>query len=116
MKNAIKKIAAIAMAFTLLGTGTAITKTLNPESANIGITADAACSHNMPHVVSYSDWYEYGPSREMYDWRFNWLSLRIQYKYKYYQRRRITSSCNSCGQYLYSYEYRTYYDNTWVNA
>lgn len=41
MKNTIKKIAAIAMAFTLLGTGTTIAKSINPDSTNI-IVANAA--------------------------------------------------------------------------
>ncbi|WP_028515258.1 hypothetical protein [Ruminococcus flavefaciens] len=34
MKNIIKKIASIAMAFTLLGTGTNVTRTILPESNN----------------------------------------------------------------------------------
>ncbi len=34
MKNTIKKIAAAAMAFTLLGTGTAVTKTIAPKADN----------------------------------------------------------------------------------
>ena len=34
MKNVIKKIASIAMAFTLLGTGTAVTKTISPKFDN----------------------------------------------------------------------------------
>ena len=34
MKNAIKKISAIAMAFTLLGVGSTLTKTVAPESNN----------------------------------------------------------------------------------
>ena len=49
MKKAIKKIAAVAMAFTLLGTGTAVTKTISPKSDNT-ITAHAGvppqyCNH-----------------------------------------------------------------------
>ena len=43
MKNVIKKIAAMAMAFTLLGTGNAITKTISAEN-NITLTANAANS------------------------------------------------------------------------
>ena len=34
MKNVIKKIASIALAFTLLGTGTSVTKTISPDSNN----------------------------------------------------------------------------------
>ncbi len=35
MRKIIKKIVAIAMAFTLIGTGTAITKTISPKSDSI---------------------------------------------------------------------------------
>ncbi len=41
MKNVVKKIASIAMACTLLGTGSAVTKTISPKSSCI-LTADAA--------------------------------------------------------------------------
>ena len=41
MKNVIKKIAATAMAFSLLGTGTAVTKTIAPQAVNT-TTASAA--------------------------------------------------------------------------
>lgn len=41
MKNAIKKIAATAMAFTLLGTGTSVTKFIAPKADNT-IVASAA--------------------------------------------------------------------------
>jgi len=43
MKNTVKKIAGFAMAFTLLGTGTVITKTISPESDNT-IVASAITS------------------------------------------------------------------------
>ena len=53
MKNVMKKIAAAAMAFTLLGAGTAITKTVAPEiSASTTITAEAA---NHAHGQFYYD-------------------------------------------------------------
>jgi hypothetical protein len=52
MKNAIKKIAAIAMAFTLLGTGTAVTKTIAPQFDN-SIIASAATCYNC-HEGSYN--------------------------------------------------------------
>lgn len=51
MKNAIKKIVSVAMAFTLLGTGMAITKIIAPQFDN-SITASAAsvnsttCKHS----------------------------------------------------------------------
>ena len=41
MKNVLKKISAIAMAFALLGTGTTIAKNVNPKSVNT-LTASAA--------------------------------------------------------------------------
>jgi outer membrane protein assembly factor BamB len=44
MKSVLKKIAATAMAFTLLGTGTAITQTVSPKSDNT-LVASAACNH-----------------------------------------------------------------------
>lgn len=51
MKNTLKKIASIAMAFTLLGAGTAITKNVSPKSDNT-ITASAACQY---HDGSYAN-------------------------------------------------------------
>lgn len=44
MKNIIKKIASIAMAFTLLGTGTAVTKTISP---NYGSTLTASSANSV---------------------------------------------------------------------
>lgn len=46
MKNVIKKISAIAMAFTLLGTGTAITKSISPNSESF-LTAEAYSKNNV---------------------------------------------------------------------
>lgn len=45
MKNVIKKISAIAMALTLLGTGTAIIKKVDPKAANT-LVACAACQYH----------------------------------------------------------------------
>ena len=44
MKNVFKKLAAAAMAFTLLGSGSAIIKDIAPQTDN-SITASAACNH-----------------------------------------------------------------------
>lgn len=44
MKNVFKKIAATAMALTLIGAGTAITNTISPQTNNT-LTAVAACRH-----------------------------------------------------------------------
>ena len=43
MKNVMKKIAAAAMAFTLLGAGTVITNTVAPQAT---LTASAACQYH----------------------------------------------------------------------
>ncbi|HRU97004.1 MAG TPA: hypothetical protein P5092_06205 [Ruminococcus sp.] len=45
MKNVFKKIAATAMALTLLGAGTAITNTISPQTSNT-LTAVAACHYH----------------------------------------------------------------------
>ena len=44
MKNVIKKISAIAMAFTLLGVGTVVTKSVAPKSDN----TLTACAYSYP--------------------------------------------------------------------
>lgn len=44
MKNIVKRIASVALAFTLLGTGTAVTRTLSPQS-DCAITASAKTKH-----------------------------------------------------------------------
>ena len=44
MKNVLKKIVSVAMAFTLLGTGVAISNSISPESNNT-LVASAIC-HN----------------------------------------------------------------------
>ncbi len=54
MKNVIKKLVATAMAFTLLGTGTAVTKTIAPQFDN-SITANAVCKH-VVNSTSWSKW------------------------------------------------------------
>lgn len=87
MKNIAKKIVVCALAFTLLGTGTAVTKTITPDF-DTAITASAACNHNMPRP-KYGEWKKIGNG---YGW---W----------YKARREIKWYCNSCGKYLYtSYE------------
>lgn len=67
MKNVIKKIASIAMTFTLLGTGTALTQTISPKSDYI-ITADAAqlckkLASNDPRLIYRVD---YDPDYKYY--------------------------------------------------
>lgn len=84
MNNTIKKIVSVAMAFTLLGTGTAVVKTIAPQSDNT-ITADAACNHNMPRPT-------YGP----------WVKVEDLYGWWYKARREVKWCCNSCGKLLYT--------------
>lgn len=59
MKNILKKISAVALAFTLLGTGTVITRNVSPKASNT-LTANAISCDNC-HGGSYhiSTRYEY---------------------------------------------------------
>ena len=52
MKNVIKKIAAVAMAFTILGTGTAIVKTVSPQFAESTTMTASAISRGAYRVKS----------------------------------------------------------------
>lgn len=45
MKNVLKKVSAIALAFTLLGSGTTIAKKIDSKSTNT-LTASAACQYH----------------------------------------------------------------------
>ncbi len=55
MKTTIKKIAAAAMAFTLLGTGTAVTKTIAPKADNT-IVAFAKEKENKEYFLRIDTW------------------------------------------------------------
>lgn len=65
MKNAFKKLAAVAMAFTLLGTGTAVSKTIAPQTDNT-LTASACNFHGQFRGIRFENvlyragngWYE----------------------------------------------------------
>lgn len=57
MKNTLKRISAIAMAFTLLGTGTAVTKHIAPQNCNSSITAYAA-----NYTKNYETYKKYKPT------------------------------------------------------
>lgn len=63
MKNVFKKVSAIALAFTLLGSGTTIEKNVNPKSVNT-LTANAACQYhradNTYVVQKWESWYSDG--------------------------------------------------------
>ena len=52
MKNILKKVSAIAMAFTLLGTGTAITKNVSPETTTPSITTPSIISIDLQQLIS----------------------------------------------------------------
>jgi hypothetical protein len=54
MKNIIKKISAVAMAFALLGAGTTVVKNVNPNSVNT-LTASAAYSTRYTYYTTASD-------------------------------------------------------------
>lgn len=91
MKNIVKKIAAVTMAFTLLGTGTVITNTIKPQT-NITLTAHAAsCQYHgkQTYRIQYLGeiWYEY-----------TWLNvLRREHqpvRYEYH--------CSACKGFLYN--------------
>ncbi len=89
MKNIIKKITATAMAFTLLGAGTAITKTIAPQTDNT-ITASAAyCSH-VVGSTSWSNWYETDVETS---W---WLIVIGMINETHYEER--TCTCVRCGE------------------
>lgn len=52
MKNALKKISAIAMAFTMLGTGTNVVKSATPKSNNALVAHAENCKHQQ---ISWAD-------------------------------------------------------------
>ena len=65
MKNALKKIAAVAMAFTMLGAGVTATKTVYPKSDN-SLVAHAGmppqyCKHNNGKHITFVSDYRYNP-------------------------------------------------------
>lgn len=68
MKKAIKKITAAALAFTLLGTGTVISKNVSPKSTAV-FTSHAEFAHNCssyktgPFYINQMDRYAAGAAR-----------------------------------------------------
>ena len=83
MKSVLKKITATAMAFAILGTGTAITNNMSTKT-NTGLVAHAGpppqyCSHN-------SGWY-WSPT-----YRKTWQFGKLSFTFKGYQK-----CCNICG-------------------
>ena len=93
MKNIAKKAAAFALAFTLLGTGTAVTKTFSPTS-DTSITASAACYHSAGQPrAEYGEWTATGKKRLI-------ICPVVRYEKQY--KRTITYRCSSCGKTLYT--------------
>ncbi len=87
------------MAFTLLGTGTAVAKNINPKSDNT-IVASAACNH-VVGSSSYGPWQDNGQT---------WPALAV---WRNHYKRPV--KCTKCGQTLYwQKKYDEYtYGYTW---
>ena len=93
MKSIIKKITAITMAFTLLGSGTAIAKNVSPKSDNTLTASAATCQHHGYHYTTRSNWrpvlsksYQIGPKL--------WHT---------YQERTVYIRCGSCSKITSTY-------------
>ena len=90
MKNIIKKITAAAMAFTLLGAGTAAIKTVAPQTDNT-LVADAGvpvvqCSHvGKGTYYTYSNWWYNPVSTTVWNDHLGWVTISIDrwMRYKY---------------------------------
>ena len=108
MKNVLKKVSAIAMALTLLGSGTAIATKIDPKS-DTTITASAACNHNCSRNAVYEPWTTYA---NLYEW-VTLANGRRQYKkVGVKQYRRVWTECSECG-YRFGqayWDYRVKYD------
>lgn len=102
MRNIVKKVAAFALAFTLLGTGTAVTKTISPDF-NTAITASAACYHNYGQPwVSYGEWRKTGYERDItYFQRNTTYNKGLVIGHEVQWTRLNWYHCSSCGQQLY---------------
>ena len=117
MKKALKKLAAVAMAFTMLGTGTAFTNTITPQ-ANNSITAYAAFCQNCQnhnnggaYCIStyYTDWVTYNEWNETHEYKDKetkkWKYIVIHHSEQY---RDVITCCGICGKEFSRYrEYRT---------
>ncbi len=107
MKNVIKKIAAVAMAFTMLGTGTAITETIAPKTNN-SIVASAAsyaptCNHSSSTYKTYSAWWNDPIVTTVYSYELRcYVTFTINRQMRY-----VYTRCSKCKGILYSKaEYR----------
>ena len=99
MNKIVKKVSAIALAFTMLGTGATITKAVAPKS-NTALTASAAstCQHHGYSYRTSSNW-EY---HEV--WRYVYLNGTWWYKrVRSYESRTIYIKCGSCDKTINSF-------------
>ena len=96
MKNIIKKITAAAMAFTLLGAGSAAIKSAAPKTDNTLVASAASCNH----VAG-------GYNNQWGDWQFSSFNYTLFPAGGYYYAssanmvRYEYACCYKCGQQLY---------------
>lgn len=103
MKNIIKKISAVAMAFTLLGAGSATIKTIAPQTDNTIVAEAAVCRHDGRWYGSYGNWF-YNPIRyNGYDSRLGNYTIELPRwsRYKY-------TKCSKCNGIMSSEIKHTY--------
>ncbi|MBQ5990530.1 MAG: hypothetical protein IJL67_13680 [Oscillospiraceae bacterium] len=93
MKNVIKKIAAIALVFTLFGTGTTISKPVNNLKVHAASAASATCMHSTERSVTVLDFH---PVSLSYITEINGRQVKVSrtvYVYQY----RFRDYCPKCG-------------------
>ena len=91
MKNLLKKISAVAMAFTLLGTGSTLAKTSTKPVKTL--TAHAAYNHNCwthKYVSGYGAWQRTSKPAES-----KWINHRYYYCEEF--SRHVYYKCAICG-------------------
>ena len=96
MKNVFRKAAAAVMAFTLLGTGTAFTNTVSPETnalTAVAATVDPNTPHNHGQCVYHTkEVSEYSvPVKGPY-----WFTT-VTYGRRYYHNEYDVVRCQACG-------------------
>ena len=100
MKNVIKKIVSVAMAFTLLGTGVAISNSISPESNNT-LVASARCPYcgggREYESTAYRNEARFGSYPVK---KGNGVTEMKSYVY-YVPVRHICRKCYSCNAFLY---------------
>ena len=90
MKNIIKKIASIAMAFTLLGTGTTVTKTISLKSDNTIVAVAAYCKHKCrSYTVEYKYLTKTGETKTIHGTKYSYKVQNMKY-----------TKCSNCNTLL----------------